>query len=89
MKTQETCGSTDALVRAMVAEKIADRALKIALQALTKVRAMEKRTHKVVMYDSAKLGESGKLDMPEIDGVNEPSNDVSMFIDEIRKLNGE
>ena len=36
----------DALVRASVAEKIAEKALDIAMQALSKVEAMEKSTHK-------------------------------------------
>lgn len=35
-----------ALYKAAVAEKIADRALDLALKALTKVEAMEKSTHK-------------------------------------------
>ena len=36
----------EALYRAAVAEKIADRALEMALKALSKVEAMEKSTHK-------------------------------------------
>jgi hypothetical protein len=36
----------DALVRAKVAEKIADKALALAMEAITKVEAMEKSTHK-------------------------------------------
>ena len=36
----------DALIRATVAEKLADKALNMAMQALTKVEAMEKSTHK-------------------------------------------
>lgn len=38
----------EALVAAKSAEKVAQRALAIAVQALSKVRGMEKSTHKVI-----------------------------------------
>lgn len=42
----------EALVAAKSAEKIAERALSIAVQALSKVRGMEKSTHKVITVNN-------------------------------------